>query len=90
MNALPHNADKATTAKWMGYGESREAIKAMDRDHDGIHASLCRWLGIPSHSLMIARGEQVSPKQQRLAGYEEDAVLTLQRMIQHFRNEGEL
>lgn len=90
MKVLPHNADKATTAKWMGYPQGLAGIAAMDRDHDPLHERLCDWLGIPSTSMKIARGGAVTGAEQRLAGYEEDAVLYLQRFIQHARLAGAL
>lgn len=90
MTPLPPNADKATTAAWMGYPPGLAGIAQMDAAHDSLHASLCDWLGIRSTSLMIARGEPVTGDQQRLAGHEEDAVLHVQKFIQHARNLGEL
>lgn len=60
----------------MGY-----SVDEMNRDHDTLHARLCDWLGITSHSLMEARGEPLTPSQQELAWWEEDAVLHLQRLI---------
>lgn len=81
---------KAETAAWMGYPAGLAGIAEMDRDHDPLHQRLCDWLGIRSTSMMIARGEPVTGAEQRLAGYEEDAVLHLQRFIQRARNAGEI
>lgn len=82
--------DKAQTAAWMGYPPGITGIAAMDAEHDGWHQRLCDWLGIRSTSMMIARGEPTTGPEQRLAGYEEDAVLHVQRFIQQARNMGEL
>lgn len=82
MRALPDNADKATTAAWMGYGED---IAGMDREHDFWHRSLAKWLGLPSYSMRVAAGEDLNHDQRVLAGLEEDAVLMLQRYVQHRR-----
>lgn len=71
-------AHKREVADWMGYG----SVEAMDRDHDATHASLCRWLGIPSYALKQARGEPLNPVEQRLADIEEDAALAVQRLAQ--------
>jgi hypothetical protein len=69
------------TAEWMGY----PSVEAMNIEHDDLHRKLCAWLGLPSYSLLIAEGHQVSHEQATLAAYEEDAVLNLQRFIQHSR-----
>ena len=82
--------DKATTAAWMGYPPGLTGIVQMDAEHYPLHQALCDWLGIRSTSMMIARGEPVTGPEQRLAGYEEDAVLHVQRFIQHARNAGEI
>lgn len=82
MQALPDNADKATTAQWMGYGDD---IAGMDREHDFWHRSLAKWLGLPSYSMRVAAGEDLSHGERVLAGLEEDAVLMLQRYVQHRR-----
>lgn len=63
-------------AAWCGYPDT----EALNRDHDALHASLTRWLGIPSHSLAAARGEPHDPL---LAGIEEDATLATQRLLAH-------
>lgn len=72
------DAHQAETAKWMGYPSAVE----MNRDHDPLHESLCRWLGVPSHSMACARGE---PHDAALASFEEDAVLHLQRFMAHIK-----
>jgi len=83
MTPLPLNADKAQTAAWMGYPPGLKGIVAMDEHHDPLHADLAAWLGIPSFSLRIASGEDLSGPERLLAGLEEDAVLMLQRYLQH-------
>ena len=83
MQALPDNADKAQTAAWMGYPAGLAGIVAMDARHDPLHADLGEWVGIPSFSLRIASGEALSGPERLLAGLEEDAVLCLQRYLQH-------
>lgn len=83
MQALPDNADKATTAAWMGYPPGLAGVVAMDARHDPLHADLACWVGIPSFSLRIASGEALSGPEGLLAGLEEDAVLMLQRYLQH-------
>jgi hypothetical protein len=72
--------DKATTARRLGYGGD---IAGMDRDHDPLHRALCAWLGVPSHSLRVAAGEQLTPEEQQLAWIEEGAVLEVQRLMRH-------
>jgi hypothetical protein len=79
---MPVANDKATTARRLGYGDD---IAAMDRDHDPLHRAVCAWLGVPSHSLRVAAGEQLTPEEQRLAWIEESAVLELQCLM---RNHG--
>lgn len=85
MTPLPDNADKATTAEWCGYGAD---IAAMDAAHDPLHALLASALGLPSLSLRIASGEALSGPERMLAGLEEDAILMLQRYVQHRRVAG--
>lgn len=83
MTPLPTNADKATTAAWMGYPPGLAGIVAMDEHHDPLHEGLALWSGIPSFSLRIASGEALSGPERLLAGLEEDVVLMLQRYLQH-------
>jgi hypothetical protein len=67
------------TAEWMGYPDAA----AMNRDHDTLHAELCRWLGVTSHSMRLASGATLTPEESTLAALEEDAVLHLQRFMRH-------
>jgi len=83
MTPLPSGADKAATAAWMGYPPGLAGIVAMDARHDPLHADLAAWVGIPSFSLRMASGEALSGPERVLAGLEEDAVLCLQRYLQH-------
>lgn len=69
-------AQQDATARWMGYPDA----DAMNQDHDTTHLLLTAWLGVPSHSLMCARGEEHDAK---LAAIEEDAVLYVQRLMAH-------
>ena len=62
-------------AEWIGCSVGR-----MNRDHDALHASLCAWLGIPSHSLACAAGRPNDPD---LAAMEEGAVMHVQRLLTH-------
>lgn len=68
-----HQADMA---EWLGTD-----VATMNRDHDRLHASLCHWLGIPSHSLRHAAGEKLTNPEYGLAMLEEQAVLHTQRLI---------
>ena len=64
----------------LGYGPD---VAAMNRDHDPLHAALCRWLGVESQSLRAARGETLSFGEHFTANLEEDAVLAVQRFMRH-------
>lgn len=72
----PLYAHQCEVASWMGY----PSVAAMNRHHDDVHAALCDWLGVTSHSLRCAAGE---PHVAELAEMEETAVLALQRFCQH-------
>lgn len=85
MIPLPDNPTKATTAEWMGYGDD---IAALDAHHDPLHVEMAAWLGLPSLSLKEASGEALSGPERVLAGLEEDAVLMVQRYVQHMRVAG--
>ena len=65
----------------MGY----PSVDEMTAEHDALHASLCEWLGLPSNSMKIARGEEVTEAERELSYYEEDAVLHVQRFRQMAR-----
>lgn len=68
---------KEETKEWMGY----ETISAMDDHHDPLHQILCDTAGVTSFSLLEARGETLSQREQELAWAEENAVLHLQRWL---------
>lgn len=70
---------QAATARWMGYPDA----DAMSRDHDALHLALSRFLGIRSQALRQARGESLSREEQAIANLEEDAVMHVQRWMQH-------
>lgn len=73
VTAIP-NRESPKMAKRLGYGKD---VNAMTRDHDPLHSWLCDRLGMPhSFSLMQAAGFDVNA---RLAGLEEDAVLSVQK-----------
>lgn len=67
-------------AEWMGF-DGPGAVDAMNAGHDLLHARLCAWLGITSFALKHARGEHLNGREQLLAGYEEAAVLHVQRLM---------
>ena len=71
---------QSETAKWMGYGDDIDAMNAV---HDPLHEAVTKWLNVPSYALANARGETLTPEQMQLAYYEEDAILHLQRFMQH-------
>lgn len=73
---MSFDAQQAETARWMGYPDAT----AMNAAHDPLHAALCGWLGVPSHSLACARGEAFD---ETLAAVEESAVLHVQRLMAH-------
>jgi len=53
-------------------------LNAMCRQHDPLHALLCAWIGVPSHSLQQAAGLPADPE---LAAYEEEAVIAVQALL---------
>jgi hypothetical protein len=73
---MSHDAQQAATARWMGYPDA----EAMNAQHDPLHHAVCEWLGVPSHSMLCAHGQDHNAK---LAAIEEDAVLHLQRLLAH-------
>ena len=74
---------KQQTAEWLGYGDD---VGAMDLVHDLYHRGLCGWLGVPSVSMKDAAGQSLSDAERALASLEEDAVLHVQRLVQHWHN----
>lgn len=64
------------TAEWMGC-----SIEQMNAAHDPLHADLCKWAGVESQSLRVAKGEILDAEEHRLAWLEEAAVLNVQRWM---------
>lgn len=75
---------KEETAAWMGY----DTVEQMDAEHDELHRKLCDWIKLPSWSMRQAKGEKLTPGEQMMACYEEDAVLNVQRFRQMARRHG--
>ena len=71
---------QSVSARDLGYGAD---VAAMNADHDPLHRSLCRWLGVSSHSLREAAGEVMTPDDQRHAWREEGAVMAVQAFMRH-------
>jgi len=67
---------QAAMARWIGVA----SVAELNRDHDALHRSLCRWLGVESHSMRCADG---LPYDGTLAALEEQAVLSVQRFMAH-------
>lgn len=67
---------QAKMARWIGVA----SVAELNRDHDALHRSLCRWLGVESHSMRCAEGK---PYDGTLAALEEQAVLSVQRFMAH-------
>lgn len=68
----PFQQQQATTADWLNC-----SVEQMNAAHDPLHAALCQWLGVSSHSLACARGEM---HDEGVAVMEEEAVLHVQRL----------
>jgi hypothetical protein len=73
---------KEEIAGALGYGDD---VAAMDMEHDVLHGALCHFLSIPSFSLKEARGEPLTRDEQKLARFEEAAVLAAQKLRQMHR-----
>jgi len=67
---------QANMARWIGVASAAD----MNATHDNLHRSLCRWLGVESHSMRCAEG---LPHDAALAALEEQAVLYLQKFAPH-------
>jgi len=74
-----HEDHQADMARWMGYLDTA----ALNRDHDPLHHALAGWLGIPSHAMRQAAGEALTSDEAMLASLEEEAVLHVQRWMNH-------
>lgn len=65
------NAEQATTAVGLGYGED---VVTMVADHDPLHALLTDWLGLPESVALFGGDAEV-------AAAEEAAVLAVQKLM---------
>lgn len=74
---------KEAMAEWMRY----PSVEAMDNDHDDLHEALAGFFAVPSHSLRIRDGEELTENEKHLAAVEETAVLHVQRWLQWLRVE---
>lgn len=72
------------TARALGYGDD---VAELNRQHDPLHVAMCKWLGVTSHSMRVAAGEELTSDEQRLAEQEEAAVIALQRFLRSCRVE---
>ena len=70
-----HDDHQREVAAWVGCD-----VQTLNEDHDPLHAALCAWLQVRSHSLACARGE---PFDREMADIEEEAVLCVQRLAAH-------
>lgn len=76
VESVPHDTSSyRATARELGYGAD---VLAMAQDHDRLHAALCDWLGVESHSLRCAVGLD---HDHSLAEIEEAAVMAIQRLM---------
>lgn len=66
---------QAEVAAWTGC-----TVEEMNAAHDVTHEALCGWIGVPSHSLACARGEEHDAE---AAWKEEAAVVHVQRLMAH-------
>jgi hypothetical protein len=66
-------------AEWCGYPDAY----GLNADHDALHASFARWLGVASNAMRQASGATLTPGEAELAALEEDAVLSTQRYMKH-------
>ena len=65
----------------MGY----DSVEEMDEDHDLTHEAICERLGVRSYSLAVRDGLTLTDEQYRIATMEEQAILCIQRWLQHIR-----
>ncbi|WP_146049641.1 hypothetical protein [Novosphingobium sp. HII-3] len=71
-----HDEHQNDMAAWM-----RTTVDAMNRAHDPLHRALAGFLGVESHALRMAAGEELTEREAHLAGIEEEAVLFCQRWL---------
>ena len=48
-----------------------------------LHRALAGFLGVESHAMRMAAGEELTERETHLAGIEEEAVLHCQRWLHH-------
>ena len=78
------NQDSPRMAQELGYGDD---TGLMTEDHDPLHSRLADWLGFEySYALMAAARQRADD---HIAGLEEAAVLTIQRLINAVRRSQE-
>lgn len=68
-------------AQWMGY----DSVEEMDEDHNLTHEAICEQLGVRSYSLAVRDGLTLNDEQYRIAAMEEQAIIHIQRWLQHMR-----
>lgn len=71
-------AHQAEMAVWLGCD-----VDTMNSLHDPLHVALCRWLGVESYAMREAGGAKLGHWEACLASLEEEAVLCVQRFMQH-------
>lgn len=71
----PFRQHQLEVAQWVGC-----SVDDLNAHHDALHGALCRWLGVPSHSLACARSDTHDAA---LAALEEEAVMHVQRFMAH-------
>jgi hypothetical protein len=71
--------DGMARAEHLGYGQGRDAVDAMTRDHDYLHSVIAAELGLPWSPTLhaVAHGD---PLNRELADYEERVVFARQRL----------
>lgn len=75
----PHSTEEyRATAHSLGYGDD---TLAMCQDHDPLHVSLCKWLGLETSFSMLSAVGRLPEDQEFLARLEEAAVLAVQKFI---------
>lgn len=65
-------------ARDLGYGDD---TLQMCHDHDPLHVSLCKWLGLETSFSMLSAVGRLPMEQESLAHLEEAAVLAVQKFI---------
>jgi hypothetical protein len=68
--------EQAAMAEWMGC-----SVERMNRHHDDLHRWLSARAELPSYSLLLSEGANLTPDEHAVAAAEEDAVLYVQRYL---------